>query len=64
MQLGAKVFIIPWKALYMFWALFIPTLKHVECFPSNNKAKCSKLHHLGCFSNYMMMHRSTNIKFI
>jgi hypothetical protein len=29
MQLGAIVFIIPWKALYMFWVLFTPIIRSV-----------------------------------
>jgi hypothetical protein len=29
MQLGAIVFIIPWKALYMFWLLFTPIIRSV-----------------------------------
>jgi hypothetical protein len=29
MQLGATVFIIPWKALYMFWVLFTPIIRSV-----------------------------------
>jgi hypothetical protein len=29
MQLGAIVFIIPWKALYMFQVLFTPIIRSV-----------------------------------
>jgi hypothetical protein len=29
MQLGAVVFIIPWKALYMFRVLFTPVIRSV-----------------------------------
>jgi hypothetical protein len=29
MQLGAGVFIIPWKALYMFQVLFTPIIRSV-----------------------------------
>jgi hypothetical protein len=49
MQLVALVFIIPWKVLG-------------KCFPRNNKDKDYKLHHVGCFTNWMMMHGATNIK--
>jgi hypothetical protein len=29
MQLVALFFIIPWKALYMFWVLFAPIIRSV-----------------------------------
>jgi hypothetical protein len=45
-----------WCSLWPLSLLFLG--KH---FPRNNKDKGYKLHHVGCFINWMMMHGSTNI---
>jgi hypothetical protein len=64
MQLGAIVFIIPWKALYMFWVLLTPIIRSVlkpymqllvqSCIGMVSDPVCYKmikLHHVGCFIN-------------